>query len=162
GSPPGPPRSTGPRYPGVPAGCRWHAPSYTPKHGMRVNRTRHRTDLWAAGAPRKPVLNGDNEGTPLERAGNFRVRCDFRVRFTAGACLGMVEAGGAGRPRPGSRVTPTPQLEGPWRRGLNRTAASVSRYSAWRSRALPALLSRVRRRTLEPQRNSRGASPADA
>jgi hypothetical protein len=45
------------------------------------------------------------------------------------------------------------------RTGLNRTAVWVGRNSAFRSRAFPALLSRVRFRTLAPLRNSRGASP---
>ena len=45
------------------------------------------------------------------------------------------------------------------RRGLNRTAVCVGKNSAFRSRAFPALLSRVFRRTLDPLLNSRGASP---
>src|ERR671929_929254 len=47
-------------------------------------------------------------------------------------------------------------------RGLKRIAVRVGRYSALRSRALPALDSRVRLRTLTPERNSRGARPAAA
>src|SRR5262245_34606707 len=48
----------------------------------------------------------------------------------------------------------------PWRRGLQRMAVRVGRYSAWRRRAFPAFDSRVRWRTLDPERNSRGANPA--
>src|SRR5882757_8889485 len=47
----------------------------------------------------------------------------------------------------------------PLRTGLNRIAVRVGRYSAFRSRAFPALLSRVRPRTLDPLLNSRGDSP---
>src|SRR5262245_21106213 len=50
----------------------------------------------------------------------------------------------------------------PLSRGLKRMAVSVGRYSALRSRALPALDSRVRLLTEVPLRNSRGASPQDA
>ena len=50
----------------------------------------------------------------------------------------------------------------PRRTGLNRIAVRVGRNSALRSRAFPALLSRVFFRTLVPDRNSRGASPAYA
>ena len=44
--------------------------------------------------------------------------------------------------------------------GLNRMAVRVGRSSAFRSRALPGVLSRVRPRTLAPLLNSRGDSPA--
>lgn len=53
----------------------------------------------------------------------------------------------------------TSRSKNPLRSGLNRTAVRVGRYSAFRSRAFPALLSRVRPRTLLPLLNSRGASP---
>jgi hypothetical protein len=42
---------------------------------------------------------------------------------------------------------------------LNQIAVSVGRSRAWRSRALPALDSRVRLRTLVPLRYARGAKP---
>ncbi len=46
--------------------------------------------------------------------------------------------------------------------GLKRMAVSAGRYSALRSRALPALDSRVRLRTVVPDCYCRGASPAKA
>src|SRR5262245_9740332 len=49
-----------------------------------------------------------------------------------------------------------------WSRGFKRIAVSAGRYSALRSRALPALDSRVRFRTVVPERYCRGASPAEA
>src|SRR5262249_22442037 len=56
----------------------------------------------------------------------------------------------------------TRRSKNPWRRGLKRIAVSVGKYRAWRSRALPALDSRVRFLTDVPLRCSRGASPAEA
>src|SRR5262249_36680258 len=55
-----------------------------------------------------------------------------------------------------------PRKKKPWRRELKRIAVSVGRYRALRSRALPALDSRVRLRTLGPLRYLRGASPQAA
>src|SRR2546421_629847 len=53
----------------------------------------------------------------------------------------------------------TRRSKNPWRTGLNRTAVSVGRYRAFRSRAFPDFDSRVRPRTLDPLLNSRGDSP---
>src|SRR3954470_12121860 len=56
----------------------------------------------------------------------------------------------------------TSRSKNPLSRGLKRMAVSVGRYSALRSRALPAFDSRVRLRTEVPLRNSRGAKPQAA
>ncbi len=53
----------------------------------------------------------------------------------------------------------TSRSKKPARTGLNRTAVRVGRYRAFRSRAFPDLLSRVRPRTLAPLLNSRGDRP---
>src|SRR5436190_16503873 len=53
----------------------------------------------------------------------------------------------------------TKRSKNPLRTGLNRTAVSVGRYRAFRSRAFPDFDSRVRPRTLDPLLNSRGDSP---